>query len=318
MEFDRLKPENVGLAMEKLRGVVNRTPVMSSSTLNERVGGSVFLKCENFQKVGAFKFRGAYHAVSNLSDEQKQFGVIAHSSGNHAQGVALAAKMLGVKATIVMPEDSTPVKMEATAGYGATVVKSTAREREKVSGELAAANGYTLIHPYDNDDIILGQGTAAWELFEELDDLDYLLVPTGGGGLLSGSALAAAAKSNSCQVIGVEPETADDAGQSWNRGEIVTLSEVPVTIADGVRTRFIGERNHFVMQKHVHGMLTVTEKQILETTQFVWARMKIVIEPSSAVALAPILFGELDMTGKRAGVIISGGNVNIPGCGFFH
>lgn len=318
MEFERLKPENVGVAMQKLLGVVNKTPVMSSSTLDKRVGGSVFLKCENFQKVGAFKFRGAYHAISNLSDAQKAAGVIAHSSGNHAQGVALAAKMLGIKATIVMPEDSTPVKMEATAGYGATVVQCKARDREQVSGDLAVKHGYTLIHPYDNTDIILGQGTAAWELFEELGDLDYLLAPTGGGGLLSGSALAAAAKSISCQVLGVEPETADDAGRSWQTGHIVTLDAVPVTMADGVRTRFIGERNHFVMQKYVHGMLTVTEKQILETTQFVWSRMKMVIEPSSAVALAPILFGDLDIEGKRAGVIVSGGNVNIPGCGFFH
>ncbi|MEM8862094.1 MAG: pyridoxal-phosphate dependent enzyme [Chloroflexota bacterium] len=318
MQFDRLKPENVGHAMQKLRGVVNETPVMSSTTLNEMVGGEIFLKCENFQKVGAFKFRGAYHAIVNLSDEQRSAGVIAHSSGNHAQGVALAAKMLGVNATIVMPVDSTPVKMEATAGYGATVVKASARDRERVSGELAAEHGYTLIHPYDNDDIILGQGTAAWELFDQIGDLDYLFAPTGGGGLLSGTALAAAAKSTSCRVIGVEPITADDAGRSWKSGEIVTLPEVPNTIADGVRTRFIGERNHAVMQNYVHDMLTVTEAQILETLQFVWSRMKIIIEPSSAVALAPIFSGDFNIVGKQVGVIISGGNVNVLGCGFFH
>ncbi len=291
---------------------------MTSTTLNERVGGEVFFKCENFQKIGAFKFRGAYHALSKLNAEQATKGVIAHSSGNHAQGVALAARMLGIKATIVMPENSTPVKMEATAGYGATVVKSTADARERVSAELAEKHGYTLIHPYDNSDIILGQGTAAWELFEEVGDLDYLFAPTGGGGLLSGTALATAAKNPACKVIGVEPISGDDAGRSWRSGQIVELEKSPDTIADGVRTRFIGDRNLAVMQKYVSDMTTATEGQILEALQFVWARMKIVIEPSSALALAPILSGDYPINGGRVGIIISGGNVNVPGCGFFH
>jgi threonine dehydratase len=317
-KYSRLTPNNIGQAMSQLKDVVNLTPVMTSTTLDKRVGGQVFLKCENFQKVGAFKFRGAYHAVSNLDPSLSKRGVIAHSSGNHAQGVALAAAMLDVQATIVMPEDSTPVKMIATAEYGATVVKSTARDRERVSSELAEKHGYTLIHPYDNEDIILGQGTAAWELFDQVNDLDYLFVPVGGGGLISGCALATAARSTGCKVIGVEPVAGDDAGRSWRSGQIVSLDEVPETIADGVRTRFIGERNHAVMQEYVHDMAPVTEAQILEALQFIWARMKIVVEPSSALALAPILSGNYDIKGGRAGILISGGNVNTPGCGFFH
>lgn len=316
-KYSRLTPDKVGDAMGRLKGIVNLTPVMTSTTLDSQVGGKIFLKCENFQKVGAFKFRGAYHAISRLDPAKAEKGVIAHSSGNHAQGVALAAAMLGVKATIVMPEDSTPVKMAATAGYGATVVKSTARDREKVSGELADKYGYTLIHPYDNEDIILGQGTATWELFDQVEDLDYLFAPVGGGGLISGTALAAAARSANCKVIGVEPISGDDAGRSWRSGEVVTLPEVPETIADGVRTRFIGDRNLSVMQEHVYDMTTVTEAQILEALQFIWARMKIIVEPSSALALAPILSGEYDIEGGRVGVLISGGNVNVPDCGFF-
>lgn len=317
-KYSKLIPENVGKAMDRLHGIANLTPVMTSTTLDSQVGGQVFLKCENFQKVGAFKFRGAYHAISNLDAAQAKRGVIAHSSGNHAQGVALAAAMLDVQATIVMPEDSTPVKMIATAGYGATVVTSTARERERVSGELAEKYGYTLIHPYDNDDIILGQGTAAWEMFDQVQDLDYLFVPVGGGGLISGCALATAARSKSCKVIGVEPATGDDAGRSWRSGKIVSLEEVPQTIADGVRTRFIGERNFAVMQEYVADMTTATEGEILEALQFIWARMKIVVEPSSALALAPILSGNYGIKGGRVGILISGGNVNVPSCGFFH
>ncbi len=311
--YPELTPANVGVAMDLLRGVVNQTPVMTSSTLDARVGGSVFLKCENFQKIGAFKFRGAYHALSKLDPKLAAKGVIAHSSGNHAQGVALAAKMLGIQATIVMPEDSTPVKMAATAGYGATVVKSTAREREQVSAELAAKHGYTLIHPYDNSDIILGQGTAAWELFDQIGELDYLFVPTGGGGLTAGCALAAAAKSPSCKVIGVEPVSGDDAGRSWRSCEVVSLDRVPDTMADGVRTRFIGERNLAVMLEHVADMTTATEDQILEALQFIWSRMKVIVEPSSALALAPVLSGNYDVQNSRVGILISGGNVNVPG-----
>lgn len=313
-----LTPELVGEAMTRLRGVVNQTPVMRSRTVNDITGAQIYFKCENFQRIGAFKFRGAYNAISQLSNRQKEAGVVTHSSGNHAQGVALASKLLGVKATIVMPHNAPAVKLEATAGYGATIVRADAFEREKVSAGLVAEHGYTLIHPYDNDDVIIGQGTAAWELFEEVGDLDLLFVPVGGGGLISGTALAAARLSPNCKVVGVEPESGDDAGRSWRRGEIVSLDYVPDTIADGVRTRFIGKRNLAVMRAHVADMVTVSDAAILQAVQFLWSRMKIVVEPSSALAVAPVLTGAYPADGLRVGVILSGGNVNVPGCGYFH
>lgn len=296
-------------AMGRLTGIVNRTPVMTSRTLNSVTGREIFLKCENFQRVGAFKFRGAYNAISQLSEQEKKAGVITHSSGNHAQGVALAAKLLGVPATIVMPYDAPRIKREATAGYGATIVQCEAIERETVSGRLAQQHNYTLIHPYDNNAIIAGQGTAAYELLEEVGQLDLLFTPVGGGGLISGSALAASA--HSCKVIGVEPQTADDANQSWRSGRVHTLNHIPSTLADGLRTRFIGQRNHTVMQQHVHDMLTVSEDDLKATLRFVWERMKIIIEPSSAVALAPLFTRQYPGRGQRVGVIISGGNVDI-------
>jgi len=313
-----LQPQEVLLAAQRLDGIVNRTPVHTSRTLNARCGGELFLKCENFQRVGAFKFRGAYHAISRLSAEEKARGVITFSSGNHAQGLALAAQLLGVTAVVVMPENAPPIKRAATEGYGAHVVTCSALEREKVAAELVAEHGYTFIHPYDNDNIILGQGSAAVELFQECGELDYLFVPVGGGGLISGSALATAALSPFCQVVGVEPEMGADANQSWREGRIVTLDAVPQTIADGLRTRFVGERNLAVMRQYVHDMRTVSEAQIMETLQFVWTYLKLIIEPSSAVALAPIFSGEFDIAGRRVGVIFSGGNVNTPDCGFFH
>ena len=312
-----LKPSDVLLAAGRLQGVVNRTPVMTSRTLNERCGCQVFLKCENFQRVGAFKFRGAYHALSQLGPEERAAGVITHSSGNHAQGVALAAKLLGIPAVIVMPEDAPPVKRQATEGYGATIVPCQAIDREKITAELIDQHGYTLIHPYDNNDIILGQGTAAAELFDEVGQLDLLFAPVGGGGLISGSALAAAALAPDCRVVGVEPAIAADANQSWREKQIVTLDHVPQTIADGLRTRYIGERNLAVMQRYVDDMLTVTEQEIRDTLQFIWNYLKIIVEPSSAVALAPLLSGNYDAAVARAGVILSGGNVSLPVDGLF-
>ncbi len=303
-------PTDISAAAQRLAGIVNNTPVMTSRTLNEICGCEVYLKCENYQRVGAFKFRGAYNAVSQLTDEQKAKGVVTHSSGNHAQGLALAAKLNGVKATIVMPEDSPPVKKAATAGYGADIVTCPAVDREKVSAALVKKHGYTLIHPYDNDHIIAGQGTAAWELFEEVGELDTLFVPVGGGGLISGSALATAVKSPNCRVVGVEPQAGDDANRSWRNQEIVSLDSVPDTIADGLRTRFIGERNMAIMQEYVHDMTTIDEDAILETLEFLWTRMKIVVEPSSAAALAPLFTGQYQSNGKRVGVILSGGNVD--------
>jgi threonine dehydratase len=311
-----LEPQAVLDAAQRLRGVVNQTPVLTSRTLNARCGADIFLKCENFQRVGAFKFRGAYNAVSRLSEQEKKRGVITFSSGNHAQGLALAAKLLGVTAVVVMPENAPAIKRAATAGYGAEIVTCPALEREEVTADLVARYGYTFIHPYDNDDIILGQGSAAAELFQEMGALDFLFVPVGGGGLISGSALAAAALAPGCQVIGVEPDLGADANQSWREKRVVTLDHVPQTIADGLRTRFIGERNLAVMSDYVDDMRTVSEAQIMETLSFVWTYLKIIIEPSSAVALAPIFSGDVDVSGRRVGVILSGGNVNTPDCGF--
>lgn len=308
-------PTDVAAAAQRLAGIVHHTPIMHSRTLNNLAGSpgrAIYLKCENFQRVGAFKFRGAYNAVSQLSPAEKQAGVITHSSGNHAQGLALAARLLGVPATIVMPHNAPLIKRRATQGYGATIVPCDALEREAVTAQLIAAQGYTLIHPYDNDQIIAGQGTAAWELFDEIGELDFLFVPVGGGGLISGCALAAAARSPRCQVVGVEPAIAADANQSWREGAIHTLDYVPQTMADGLRTRFIGQRNLAIMRRYVHDMTTASEADIAATLRFVWERMKIIIEPSSAVALAPLYTGQYPLpAGARAGVIISGGNVDI-------
>jgi threo-3-hydroxy-L-aspartate ammonia-lyase len=305
-----LSPADVAAAAQRLTMVAHRTPVMTSQTLDERAGVQVFLKCENFQRAGAFKFRGAYNAISQLSPAQRRSGVVTHSSGNHAQGLALAARLLDVPATVVMPDDAPAVKRDATAGYGARIVSCPAVERERISAELAREEGLTLVHPYDDEHIIAGQGTAAWELFEDVGELDFLFVPVGGGGLISGSALAAAERSPGCRVVGVEPERAADAGVSWRSGTVHHLQQVPPTLADGLRTRFIGERNLAVMRRYVDDMTTVSEDEIVAALHFVWQRLKIIIEPSSAVALAPLLSGRYRATGSQAGVIISGGNVD--------
>jgi len=301
---------DVAAAAERLRDIAHRTPVHTSRTLDALAGCQIFLKCENFQRVGAFKFRGAYNAISQLSPEQKAAGVVTHSSGNHAQGVALAAQLLGVPATIVMPDDAPAVKREATAGYGARIVSAPAAQREKVSAQRARDEGLTLVHPYDDDRIIAGQGTAAWELFEQVEGLELLFVPVGGGGLISGSALAAAARQPGCRVVGVEPAIADDANRSWRSGTVQVLDQPPPTIADGLRTRFVGERNLAVMRQYVYDMTTVSEEEIVAALRFVWQRLKIIIEPSSAVALAPLLSGRYQAPGRRVGVILSGGNVD--------
>lgn len=306
-----LQPTLIAETAQRLKGIVNQTPVHRSRTLNGRLACEVFLKCENFQRVGAFKFRGAYNAISQLSDAQKKAGVITHSSGNHAQGIALAARLLDVKAVVIMPENAPAIKRAATADYGAEIVICSALERESTVADLIAKHGYTLVHPYDNDHIILGQGTAAWELFAEVGELDTLFVPVGGGGLISGSALAAAAQSPHCQVVGVEPELGADANHSWRENRIVTLDYVPDTIADGLRTRFIGERNLAVMHRYVSDMITTSEAAIMETLEFLWTRLKILVEPSSAVALAPLFTGQYPQNGRRVGVILSGGNVDI-------
>jgi threonine dehydratase len=306
-----IDPSKVIEAAARLKGVANRTPVFTSRTLDEMVGSQVFLKCENFQRGGAFKFRGAYNAISRLSREEIDAGVITHSSGNHAQGVALAAKLVGGDATVVMPFDAPEVKQLATASYGAKIIHCEAAKRERITDDLIKEHGYTLIHAYDNDDIITGQGTAALELFEKVGELDMLLVPVGGGGLISGCALAAAELSPGCAVIGVEPVLANDANQSWRKGEIVTLSQVPDTIADGLRPLHIGQRNLKIMSKHVANMITVEEVDILHALRFIWQRLKIVVEPSAAVALAPLISGQIETSNTRIGVLLSGGNIDI-------
>ncbi|NKQ37349.1 MAG: pyridoxal-phosphate dependent enzyme, partial [Chloroflexi bacterium] len=232
-------------------------------------------------------------------------------SGNHAQGLALAAQLQNVQATIVMPDDAPAIKKAATAGYGAEIVPCPAVDREVVCDALIAEHGYTLIHPYDNDNIIAGQGTAAWELFDEVGDLDILLAPVGGGGLISGTALAAARRSPGCRVIGVEPALADGAGRSWRDNQIHTLHIVPHTIADGLRTRYIGQRNLAVMRQYVHDMLTADEDAIIAALKFLWQRMKLVVEPSAAVPLAPFLSGQYTGPGRRVGIILSGGNADV-------
>jgi len=332
-----MTPEAVLAAAKRLAGVVHHTPVLTSRTLDEWLaagvlapthGGTpgpdsaparvptpgirVFFKCENFQRMGAFKFRGAYNAISRLSAAEKAAGVITHSSGNHAQGLALAARLLGVRAVVVMPADAPANKRAATEGYGAEVIPCDALLREEVTAQLIAEHGYTLVHPFDNDDIIAGQGTAALELFEEVGPLDYLFVPVGGGGLISGSALAAHLRAPGCRVVGVEPELGADAGQSWRDGAVVKLDAVPATIADGLRTRAIGRRNLALMRRYVADMTTASESDILDALQFIWSRLKIVVEPSSAVALVPLLSGRYALPpGARVGVLLSGGNVNV-------
>jgi threonine dehydratase len=307
----QLNPVTVLSAAEKLQGIVNRTPVHTSRMLNEITGHDIYFKCENFQRVGAFKFRGAYNAIASLDDRRRASGVITHSSGNHAQGVALAAALMGAQATIVMPEDAPEVKRRATASYGAQIVTCPAIAREEVTDRLIEKHGYTLIHPYDNDHIIAGQGTAALELFEEVDRLDLLFVPVGGGGLISGCALAAAIRAPGCRVIGVEPEEADDARRSWQSGTIVTLETVPRTIADGLRPRHIGRRNLQIIRRYVADMITVSEAEIEQALLFIWSRLKLVVEPSAAVALAPILTGRYAGPRQRVGVLLSGGNVDL-------
>lgn len=304
-------PNDVAHAMIRLRGIAHQTPVLSSRTLNEQVGAELFFKCENFQRVGAFKFRGAYNAIAQLTADQKARGVVTHSSGNHAQGVALAAALLGVPAVVVMPPDAPAVKRAATAAYGAQIVSAPAVEREKTSAALAHEHGYTLIHPYDDPQVIAGQGTAAWELFEEVGGLDVLLAPVGGGGLLSGCALAAAALAPHCQVMGVEPATGDDAGRSWRAGEIIALEHVPQTMADGARTRFIGQHNLAIMRRYVADMTVATDDEIRQALGWVQGRLKIVVEPTAALPLAALLAGRLDVRGRRVGIVLSGGNVDL-------
>jgi threo-3-hydroxy-L-aspartate ammonia-lyase len=302
--------ERIKTARERLRGYANVTPVMTSRTLNQSVGAEVFLKCENFQRVGAFKFRGAFNTICQLADEQKDRGIITYSSGNHAQAVALVGRLLRLPTTVVMPDNAPMVKRAATEAYGATVIEYDPEKttREEIANILKAEHGYTIIPPFDHLEVIAGQGTAALELFEEVKTLDVLLVPCGGGGLLSGSAIAAKSIEPTCRVIGIEPELADDATRSFHTKSLQTVKNPP-TIADGTRTPSLGKLTFPLVLQYVDDMRTVTETAIVEAVQFLFYRTKMVVEPSGALGVAALLSGEISSTG-RVGVIISGGNID--------
>ncbi|HLL84639.1 MAG TPA: threo-3-hydroxy-L-aspartate ammonia-lyase [Longimicrobium sp.] len=304
--------EDVRAAAERLRGVAHRTPVHTSRTLDEMTGARVFLKCESFQRGGAFKFRGAYNAVSLLSDEERARGVLTFSSGNHAQAVALTGRLLGVRVVVVMPDNAPAAKIAGTRGYGAEVVlyDPLERDRQEIAAELQQERGMALIPPYDHADVVAGQGTAALELMEETGPLDALFAPCGGGGLLSGSALAARDFAPGCRVVGVEPELADDATRSFRTGELVTIRNPP-TVADGLRTPSLGRVTFPLVRAHVAEMRTVSEAEIVEAMRFLWTRAKLVVEPSGAVPVAALLASPGELAGQRVGVILSGGNVDL-------
>jgi threo-3-hydroxy-L-aspartate ammonia-lyase len=310
---DNLRFSDVQQAAQRIKGAAHRTPVMTSRTANELAGAELFFKCENLQRIGAFKFRGACNALSRFSEEQRRNGVLTYSSGNHAQAIALAASLLGIRAVIIMPEDAPELKIQATKGYGAEVLTYNryTENREEIGRRLAEEKNMTLIPPYDHPDVICGQGTAALELFEEVGELDVLLVCLGGGGLLAGSALAASGLSPQCKVIGVEPELGNDGQQSFRKGEVVHI-EVPDTIADGAKVTHIGQHNFAVIQRHVHDIVTVSDAQLIETMKFFAERMKIVVEPTGCLGAAAALHHAYPIAGKKVGVIISGGNVDLP------
>jgi threonine dehydratase len=303
--------EDVAAAADRIRGVAHRTPVHTSRTVDERTGARVFFKCENFQRAGAFKFRGAYNALSRLSPEHRKRGVLTYSSGNHAQALALAGRMLGASVTIVMPSDAPSVKIAATRGYGGDVVLYDRRResREQIGARLAGERGLLVIPPYDHADVVAGQGTVVMELIEETGPLDLLLAPCGGGGLLSGSALAARALAPGCRVVGVEPEKADDATRSFRTRTLQTVSD-PDTIADGARTPSLGTITFPLVLDHVDGMVTVSDDAIVSATVFLWNRLKIVVEPTGAMAAAALFEERVPARGLRVGVIVSGGNVD--------
>ncbi len=307
-----LSREDLEEAHRRIAPHIHRTPVLTSSYLNDRVGGEIHFKCENFQKVGAFKFRGATNAVFSLDPDALERGVVADSSGNHGQALALAARLRGTRATIVMPSKASPVKVAAVRGYGAEVVlcEPTSEGRDQETRRVLEETGGELVHPYNDLRIIAGQATAAMELFEEVPDLDVILTPVGGGGLLSGTALAAHYFAPGCRVVGAEPAAADDAYRSLETGTVQPAVDPPQTIADGLLTS-LGEVTFAIIRQLAEGIVTVTEESIIDGMRIVWERMKIVIEPSAAVPVAALLAGGLDVTGQRVGVILSGGNVDL-------
>jgi threonine dehydratase len=304
--------DDVARAHERIRAEAHRTPVLSSATVNALTGASVFFKPENLQRMGAFKFRGAYNALSQLPADERKRGVVAFSSGNHAQAVALSGRLLGIPATIVMPIDAPKVKLEATRGYGAQVVSYDAsnEDRQKIAEKLATERGLTVIPPFDHPHILAGQGTAAKELIEDAGPLDILLVPCGGGGLLSGCAIAAKHLAPRCRVFGVEPAEGDDGLRAFRAGKLVQIP-LPKTIADGARTMSLGKITFSLIQENVDDFFTVTDAQLLKWMFFMWERMKIVVEPTGTLAAAALFEKKLDVKGKRVGVVLSGGNADI-------
>ncbi|WP_375453576.1 threo-3-hydroxy-L-aspartate ammonia-lyase [uncultured Methylobacterium sp.] len=303
---------DVARAAERIAGVAHRTPVLTSRTADERTGARLFFKAENLQRAGAFKFRGAYNAIAALPAEARARGVLAYSSGNHAQAIALASRLLAVPATIVMPLDAPAMKVAATAGYGAEVVRFDRYTQDRVAlgREIAQARGLTLIPPYDHPDVIAGQGTLGLELIEDTGALDMLVACLGGGGMLSGCALAAAERAPGCTVIGVEPEAGDDGQRSFREGRIVTIP-VPRTIADGAQTTFLGAHTFPIIQQRVADIVTVSDAELVATMRFFAERMKLVVEPTGCLAAAAVLHGRLDVRAKRVGVVISGGNIDL-------
>jgi threonine dehydratase len=303
--------EDIRAAHERIKPHAKRTPVLTSATVDALAGARVFFKCENFQRMGAFKFRGAYNALSQLNGDEARRGVLAFSSGNHAQAVALAGKLLGIKTLIVMPADAPRVKLDATRGYGAEVVLYQKDEsREQLAKNIAAEKNLVVIPPFDHPHIVAGQGTTAKELLEETGPLDALLVPCGGGGLLSGCAIAARKLAPKCRVIGVEPAAGDDATRSFKEKRLVKI-EVPDTIADGARTTSLGEVTFPLVLQNVDEMLTVTDDELLRAMFFLWERMKIVVEPTGALAACALLQKKASFSGRRVGVVLSGGNVDL-------
>jgi len=303
---------DVEAAAARLAGHAHRTPVLRSQQADQALGAQLFFKCENYQRMGAFKFRGGFNALSRFTPEQRRRGAIAFSSGNHAQAVALSARELGMPAVIVMPADAPSAKLAATRGYGAEVITYDryTEDRDALTRRLAEERGMTLIPPFDHADVLCGQGTAAKELFEEVGPLDVLLVCLGGGGLLSGSALAAGALSPGCRVYGVEPEAGNDGQQSLRAGHIVRIAP-PRTIADGAQTQHLGELTFGIIQREVSDILTVSDAQLVTAMRFYAERMKMVVEPTGALSLAGAHHGGLDLRGARVGLIVSGGNVDL-------
>ena len=304
--------DDVLAAAGRLDGVAHRTPVVTSRTADALAGAQLFFKCENLQRSGAFKFRGAYNAVASLAPDVRTRGVLAFSSGNHAQAIAYASRLLGAPVTIVMPGDAPPTKLAATREYGAEVVlyDRYREDREALGRRIATERGIPVIPPFDHRDVIAGQGTAALELIDEVGPLDTLLVPMGGGGLLAGSALAAAARSPGCQVIGVEPEAGNDGQRSFRSGEIVGIP-VPRSIADGALTTRIGDRTFAIIRRLVTDIVTVPDDRLVAAMRFMLERTKLVCEPTGCLGIAAALDGTVPLAGRRVGIIISGGNVDL-------